>query len=126
MDTDGQRARKDNGAKYLRYLVSLGYDTLEYDPLSDQEVVKYLNDWEAEMKTALSQKQLRVLKETSEVMWLTTEKKALNSGSMRTNALNNVMKYTYGKELKTIDDFKKTFGSIWTIVLKEINEALGK
>ena len=45
---------------------------------------------------------------------------------MRTNALNNVMKYTYGKELKTIDDFKKTFGSIWTIVLKEINEALGK
>ena len=126
MDTDGQRARKDNGAKYLRYLVSLGYDTLEYDPLSDQSVVKYLNDWEAEMKTALTQKKLRVLKETAEVMWLTTEKKSLNSGSMRTQALENVMKYTYGKELKTVEDFKKTFGNIWTIVLKEINDALGK
>ena len=126
MDTDGQRARKDNGAKYLRYCVSLGYDTLEYDPLSDQSVVKYLNDWEAEMKTALSENKLRVLKENAEVMWLTTEKKSLNSGSMRTQALDKVMKYTYGKEIKTIDDFKKTFGSIWTVVLKEINDALGK
>ena len=125
MDTDGQRARKDNGAKYLRYLVSLGYDTLEYDPLSDQSVVKYLNDWEAEMKTALSQNKLDVLKETAEVMWLTSEKKALNSGDMRTSALKNVMKYTYG-QIKTIDEFKKNFGNIWTLVLKEINDALGK
>ena len=125
MDTNGQRARKDNGAKYLRYLVSLGYDTLEYDPLSDQSVVNYLNNWEAEMKQAYKDNKLRILKETSEVMWLTTEKKSLNSGSLRTTALLNVMNFTYGKELKTVEDFKKTFNnSLWTSVLKEINDAL--
>ena len=125
-DEYGQIAEKDNGAKYLRYMVSLGYDTLEYDPISDQHVVEYLDSWEQEMKTALSQEKLRILKENAEVMWLTTEKKSLNSGSMRTNALNNVKKYTYGKDIKTREDFIKTFGSIWTIVLKEINDALGK
>lgn len=125
-DEYGQIAEKDNGAKYLRYMVSLGYDTLEYDPISDQHVVEYLDNWEQEMKTALSQEKLRILKENAEVMWLTTEKKSLNSGSMRTNALNYVKKYTYGKDLKTREDFIKTFGSIWTIVLKEINDALGK
>ena len=78
------------------------------------------------MKDALSQNKLRVLKETAEVMWLTTDKKAQNSGSMRTQALNNVMKYIYNKDVHTIDDFKKTFGSIWDLVLKEINDALGK
>ena len=126
VDENGTRARKDNGAKYLRYCVSLGYDTLEYDPLSETEVVNYLNSWEKEMKDALSQNKLRVLKETAEVMWLTTDKKAQNSGSMRTQALNNVMKYIYNKDVHTIDDFKKTFGSIWDLVLKEINDALGK
>ena len=126
MDQNGTRARKDNGAKYLRYCVSLGYDTLEYDPLSEVDVVEYLNNWEAGMKAALAKKDLRVLKETAEVMWLTTEKKSLNSGSMRTEALKNVMKYTYNKDLHNVDDFKKTFGSIWDLVLKEINAALGK
>ena len=125
-DENGTRARKDNGGKYLRYCVSLGYDTLEYDPLTELDAVTYLNNWEKEMKGALKDNKLRVLKENAEVMWLTTDKKSNNSGSMRTNALNNVMKFVYGKDLKTIEDFKKSFGSIWDVVLKEINDALGK
>ena len=123
---DGNRVGNTNGAKYLRYCVSLGYDTLEYDPVSDLKVVNYLNSWEEEMKTALANNQLRVLKETAEVMWLTTPMKSLNSGSMRTTALNNVMKYTYNKDLHTHDDFKGTFTSIWELVLDEINTALKK
>ena len=78
------------------------------------------------MKAALQQNKLRVLKETAEVMWLTTPKKSSNSGGMRKQALKDVMKFIYNKDIKTIDDFKGTFGSIWTSVLKEINDALGK
>lgn len=124
-DLDGTRARKDNGAKYLRYLVSLGYDNLEDDPLTDLETAQILNNWEKDMKEADKNGELKTLKETAEVMWLTTEKKSLNSGSMRTSALENVMKYTYNR-ITSIEDFKKTFGGIWDIVLREINEALGK
>ena len=125
-DTDGQRARKDNGAKYLRYCVSLGYDTLDYDPMTDQHAYGYLNSWEQEMKEAEASNQLDILKETTQVRWLTTTKKSLNSGSMRTTALNNAMKFIYRKDGITTDEaFKGTFGSIWTAVLKEINDATG-
>lgn len=124
-DQNGQYAEKSNGAKYLRYLVSLGYDTLAKDPLSDQAAVSYLNDWDAEMKEALEHNELKVLKERTEVMWLTTPEKALNSGNMRTVALQDVMKYVYNKDIKTVDQFKNRFGSIWDRVLKEINDALG-
>ena len=59
-------------------------------------------------------------------MWLTTPEKALNSGNMRTVALQNVMKYVYGSNgITTIDKFKATFTSTWDKVLKEINDALG-
>ena len=125
-DKTGQIAEKDNGAKYLRYLVSLGYDTLSYDPLSDQAVVEYLEGWETQMKTAYQNNELKILKENEEVMWLTTPKKALNSGNMRTVALQNVMKYVYGSNgITTVDKFKATFGNTWTEVLAEINAATG-
>lgn len=125
-DNNGQYAEKDNGAKYLRYLASLGYDTLARDPLSNQDVVSYLAAWETQMKTALAENNLKVLKENKEVMWLTTPEKALNSGNMRTVALQNVMKYVYGSNgITTIDKFKATFTSTWDKVLKEINDALG-
>lgn len=126
-DAHGQFAPKDNGARYLRYLVSLGYDLLPKDPLTDKEAITYLNDWDAQMKQALADGKLRVLKENAEVMWLTTPKKSLNSGNMRTVALQNVMKYVYNSNgITSIDKFKATFGSMWDQVLKEINDALGK
>ena len=122
----GEFAPKDNGAKYLRYMVSLGYDTLEDDPLTDKAAFTYLDNWDKEMRTALEDGDLRVLKENKEVMWLTTPKKSLNSGTMRTAALQNVMKYVYGKDgITTVDKFKKTFGNIWKEVLDEINAKLG-
>ena len=80
------------------------------------------------MKTALENNELKVLKETAEVMWLTTPKKAQYSGLMRTKALENVMNYVYGT-IKTTDAFKNTFkgnDSKWDEVLAEINSTLGK
>ena len=124
LDT-GEYAPKDNGASYLRNLISLGYDTLEMNPLTDKSAVDYLNAWDAKMKQALSDNKLRVLKETAEVMWLTTEKKARYSSILRETALQNVMKYVYNS-IKTEADFKKQFDSkTWKDVLKEINDALG-
>ncbi len=124
-DKNGQYAEKSNGARYLRNIISLGYDTLAKDPLTDQAAVSYLEDWDTQMKTALANGELKVLKERAEVMWLTTPLKADNSGNLRTVALQDVMKYVYSKDIKTIDQFKARFGKTWTDVLKEINDALG-
>ena len=126
-DKNGEYAEKTNGARYLRYLVSLGYDTYEYDPLTDKTIVEYLNDWEDEMKTQKEAGNLKVLKETSEVMWLTTPKKSKSAGIMRSTALLDAMKFIYRTDgYATINDFKAKFdNATWRDVLAEINKALG-
>lgn len=121
--TTGEYAPKANGAKCVRYLASLGYDTLSYDPLTNKKTVAYLEGWEEEMNQALANNQLDVLKEKKEVMWLTSRLKAKNSGLMRENALVSVMNYIYGK-IKTLNEYKGQFGYPWPDVLKEINNEL--
>ena len=120
-----EKAAKINGAKTLRYMASLGYDTLTYDPLTNKESVAYLKAWEEEMKDALSHNQLDVLKERKDVMWLTSNQKARYSGIMRTNALGTVMNYIYGTNgVVTLDDYKSNFGYPWAEVLAEINSVI--
>ena len=120
-----EKAAKTNGAKMLRYMASLGYDTLTYDPLTDKDSVDYLTSWENEMKVALENNQLDVLKERKDVMWLTSNLKARYSGLMRTNALGTVMNYIYGTNgIVYIDDYKGQFGYPWAEVLDEINREL--
>ena len=124
-DEHGDYAPKDNGGRYLRYLVSLGYDLLPVDPLTDKNAITYLNNWDAEMRQHLANGELKVLKENKDVMWLTTPKKSTNSGLMREDALKNVMKFTYGT--LSLDEYKAKFKTnLWKDVLKEINDALGK
>lgn len=127
-DKDGNYVEKVNGGRYLRYLVSLGYDTYNYDPITNKEVLTILNDWDEEMKQALDDGELKVLKETPEVMWLTSPLKAENSGNMRNEALKVVMKYIENDDdVKTIDAYKKKFDTkVWTQVLDEINTTLKK
>ena len=124
-EKDGSYAPKDNGGRYLRYLVSLGYDLYDMDPLTDKTIVNQLADWDDEMKVALENNELKVLKEKSEVMWLTSPKKSSYSGTMRTDALKYVRQYISGT-IKTIDDYKKKFGYPWPDVLEEINDAIGR
>ena len=137
-DEKGNYARKDNGAKYLRYLVSLGYDTLADDPLTDKDAVAALQNWEQEMLNAYvpdnpatpdvneyeTESQLRILKENAEVMWLTTEKKASYSGQLRESALETVMSYVYGdiNDASYTNSFNNDY---WRDVLAEINRKLG-
>ena len=125
-EENGEYAPKRNGAKYLRKMASLGYDTQAYDPLTDKDAVNYLNNWNLEMKAAYDRGELKILKENAEVMWLTSPLKAEFSGLMRTEALGNVTNYIYG-DIKTIEKFKESVtNSTWTRVLDEINTALGK
>ena len=122
---DGSYAPKNNGAKNLRYCVSLGYDLLESDPLTDKQAVRYNKNWDVAMKHELNNGNLKVLIETAEVRWLTTPKKTKNSGDLRSRALQSVMNYVYG-DYDTEEAYKGTFSGLWTEVLNEINTALGK
>ncbi len=116
----GRYAEKNNGGKYIRYLASLGYDTLTYDPLSDKDVINYLNSWDQDMKTALENNELKVLKERAEVMWLVTDKKSSYCSIMRDDALKYVRQYI-GGSISSIDSYKGKFGYPWPEVLEEIN-----
>ena len=128
-DKDGTYAEKVNGGRYLRYLVCLGYETFDYDPITNKEALDILNKWDGEMKTALGNGTLKVLKENAEVMWLTSPLKAEYSGLLRTDALKAVTKYIEN-DIKTIDEFKTTVetskNNTWKKVLDEINTVLKK
>lgn len=125
---DGKYAEKSNGGTYLRYMVSLGYDNLSKDPLTDKEAVAYLEAWEQEMRDAKDADKLYVLKETdgpNGVMWLATPKKSKECGDMRDLALINAKRFVAGSNgITSIEKFKATFGKIWDEVLEEINAAL--
>ena len=123
-DSNGNPIDKKNGANYVRYLVTLGNDTLSINPSTDWHISNYLDDWEAEMKQAYANNELRIFKEKDEVMWLDTSLKSLYSETMRTEANTSAMQFTYGAiDLAT---YKASFGYPWSDVLDEINAALGK
>ena len=130
-DDKGKYADKQNAGKYIRYLASLGNDNLVIDPLTDKHALSILDNWDAEMKTALANGTLRVLQENEEVMWLATTRKARHSNKMLDDALANVMDFIYNTNgITTVDKFKAAFKltdarSTWYLVLKEINDKLG-
>ncbi|MCI2111425.1 MAG: hypothetical protein LKK13_03680 [Bacilli bacterium] len=123
-DDTGAYVEKENGAKYLRYMVTLGNDYDSYDPLTDREAYGALSGWQSEMDAAEASGLLRVFKEKSEVMWLSTDLKDKYEGSMLEDANDEVVKYCYGKEDKAayLDNVTK---SPWPSVLSEINGELG-
>ena len=126
-DTDGNPIEKNNGATYLRYMASLGYDLIDKNPQRDVDAVEALAKWEGEMKTALSSNKLRIFKEKDEVMWLDTRNKSMFQEGMRSEANKCAMQYAYGNGIYTIDEFKsKVSGYPWTEVLNEINKELHK
>ena len=124
-DINGKYIDKLNGAKYLRYLITLGYDTNKEDPLVDKDALKVLDDWYTFMDDKLDNNQLRVIEEDANVKWLSTTNKATKSGTLLDGANSAITQYTYGKISK--DEYLAKFkSSTWTTVLNEINEALGK
>ena len=121
----GQYANKTNGAKYLRYMATLGNDTKSYDPFTELDAYNLLNAWQEEMKTAKAAGNLRVVKEPADVSWMSTPEKNDKTEGLLNDANTAVLKYCFNKI--SLDTYKKEFESNnWKKVLKEINDKLGK
>ena len=124
-DLDGEYIDKLNGAKYLRYMITLGNDTSEMDPLTDKDSLAILNAWKTEIDAAKAANKLVILKERGDVKWLTTTLKARDSGAMLEDANAKITQYCYRKITK--EAYLANFNTKqWQDVLKEINDALKK
>ena len=124
-DADGNYIEKYNGAKYLRYMCTLGYDLFPTDPLVDKDAYAILNDWSSFMTAQENAGKLRILVEDPRIKWLTTPNKANNSNKLLDSANTIVMNYAFGQ--KSMDDYMSTFQSnTWKKVLEEINRELSK
>ena len=121
----GQYATKTNGAKYLRYMATLGNDTKAFDPFTELDAYNLLNTWQEEMKTAKAAGNLRVVKEPADISWMSTPTKNDKTESLLNDANTAVLKYCFNKS--TLDAYKKTFeDNNWKKALQEINAKLGK
>lgn len=121
---DGKYVSKTNGAKYLRYCVTLGNDYASIDPLTDLDAYSVVSAWDASMNDAVTSSTLRVIKEKPEVMWLSTKLKDQYEGSLLENATDEVIRYCYGKDDKATY-LSSVTGGQWPAVLNEINTTLG-
>ena len=121
----GQYATKTNGAKYLRYMATLGNDTKSFDPFTEIDAYNLLNAWQEEMKAAKAAGNLRVVKEPADISWMSTPSKNDKTEGLLNDANTAVLKYCFDKI--SFDAYKKEFeNNNWKKVLDEINAKLGK
>ena len=125
--SDGNYVTKDNGAKYLRYMATLGNDTKPFDPYTEKDSYEIVANWQNEMQAAKEAGQLRVVQEPADIDWMSTPTKNDKTQALLTNANTNVLNYSFNI-IKSIDAYKAKFDEQinWGRVLNEINEKLGK
>ena len=125
-DLDGKYIDKLNGAKFLRYMSTLGYDTSKDDPLVDKEALNILNNWYQFMDVQLANNNLKIVEEDGKVKWLTTATKSgTTPGGLLDGGNTAVVQYAYEKIDK--DTYLSKFdNNTWKSILSEINSALGK
>ncbi|MCR5185058.1 MAG: hypothetical protein K6C32_03145 [Bacilli bacterium] len=124
---DGTYGPKTNGAKFLRYMASLGNETKSYDPYTEMDAYTILNNWSLEMEHAKENGELRIFKEPPEIDWMSTPTKNDKTEGLLADANVNASKYCFGK-FKDINAYVAEFAKDknWAKVLGEINEKLGK
>ena len=124
-DAEGNYVTKENGAKYLRYMVTLSYDTKAYDPYTDLSAYNLMSDWVNEMKEAQENGQLRIISEPGDIAYLSTPTKDEKVDSLEEEALSNVYKYCFDR-VKSVDAYKQLFDNndSWQTMLQEINDRL--
>ncbi|MFA6370372.1 MAG: hypothetical protein WCX47_01965 [Bacilli bacterium] len=123
--SDGKYVKKVNGAKYLRYCLTLGNDYADIDPLTDQHAFSIFNTWQDEMVEASENNELRIFKEEAEVMWLSSALKDRYEANLLSEATASAIQYLYNKISKNTYLGNVTGGE-WVTVLEEINDTLGK
>ena len=130
VSTDGVYNKFDNGAKNLRYIATLGEDIKSYDPMmSKAEKAAYdiVHSWEQDMLEAKRNGQLRIVKEPSDIAWLSAPIKNSKYLSLFNDTEILAVKY-YRGYFVNIDKYKNSINdnSYYNYILDEINAKLGK
>ena len=122
----GEWSPKTIGAKYLRYMVTLGNDTKPFDPFTEQTAFQLINSWSTEMQQAKAEGKLRIIKEPADISWMSTPTKNDKNKACLDDANTFALKYAFN-ELKSLDAYRAKFDEIvyWQRMLNEINEKLG-
>ncbi len=122
----GEYAPKTNGAKYLRYMATLGNDTKAYDPYTDLTAYNIFNAWNDEMKAAKQAGDLRIIVEPADISWMSTATKNKRTKANLDAAKGLASDYCYGdiNQTKYINDVEGLNG--YKDAIDEINAKLGK
>ena len=122
----GEYAPKTNGAKYLRYMATLGNDTKVYDPYTDLTAYNIFNAWNDEMKAAKQAGDLRIIVEPADISWMSTTTKNKRTKANLDAAKGLASDYCYGdiNQTKYINDVEGLNG--YKDAINEINAKLGK
>ena len=122
----GEYAPKTNGAKYLRYMATLGNDTKAYDPYTDLTAYNIFNAWNDEMKAAKAAGDLRIIVEPADISWMSTTTKNKRTKANLDAAKGLASDYCYGdiNQTKYINDVEGLNG--YKDAISEINAKLGK
>ena len=123
---------KPNGARYLRYMASLGNETKAYDPFTQQDAYDAYMKWVSDISEAKAQGLLRIVREPEDIAWMSTPKKNEKTAGYLEDANNAAMKYAFQSvdpkiTIKTIADYEAKIaeGTYWPTILEEINTKLG-
>ena len=123
----GEYAPITNGAKYLRYMATLGNDTKTYDPFTDKEAYNIFAAWNNEMKAAKEAGNLRIVVEPADVCWMSTPTKNSRTKANLEAAKLKATDYCFN-DIKTqsayVDAVEKLNG--YSKALEEINAKLGQ
>ena len=124
----GEYIDSPNGAKYLRYMVTLGHDIMGKDPVlnaskTQKKAYTILKNWDSFMKEANAAGKLTILKEDPRIKWMTTSKKLEYQGKILDDANTKTVKYAFGSISYSAYQSSMT-DSRWREVLAEINANL--
>ena len=122
----GEYAPRTNGAKYLRYMATLGNDTKADDPFTDLTAYNIFTAWNDEMKAAKQAGDLRIIVEPADISWMSTTTKNKRTKANLDAAKVLASDFCYGdiNETKYINDVENLNG--YKDAISEINAKLGK
>ena len=126
--SNGEYVTKNNGAKFLRQMITLNNDTALIDPFTDQKSYSILKKWQDDMKSAKAAGKLVTFQEPAYVKWLSTNLKDLNTSSLIKEGNDNALNFCYGVEgFGSLPDYTAKFNTAkWNDTIAEVNQALGR
>ena len=124
----GEYVDSPNGAKYLRYMVTLGHDIMGKDPIlltsqTEKRAYDILQEWDTFMKQQNEAGKLNILTEDPRIKWMTTPKKLEYQGKILDDANTKVIKYAFDS-IDFAEYQRSMTDSRWQDVLAEINANL--